>query len=126
VNEYAEIEVVAGSTAKELAFSVGVRGRSTEPVESMVVFRVETAPCTADTGVSRTAVWLIHARDGVGSRPAPSWLAFGDTVAGYDTDVPPVPLKPGCYAVSLSGDGVRGFAAFRIRGDGTVEPRGTT
>ena len=125
VQEYAQIEVLPGSTVTDLTFTVGSRGRPGEPVSSMVVFRIERAPCPEDTVVSRAAVWLIHARNGVGPHPGPSSVAYGVTPDGYETDISPEPLALGCYSVSLSGDGVRGSAEFRVGENGNIEPVGT-
>ena len=99
-----EVRIEAAPPPAGLAF---VFTDSTGKGPSGTIYGLAVVRCGSDS-----VVWQVAA---TGSKNAPSRVAYGDTLDGFDVRVPPQPLRPGCYDVFVT-DGRR--ARFRIDGSG--------
>ena len=117
--------VEPGSTRENLRFSIGKSLRSHAPIDNLNFVRVSA--CGVGKGertVRERVLWLAS---GFASPDAlAGTFAYGSPPHGLVTRRAPEDLRPGCYVIDISGEGISAAACFEVDGQGVVRPSSST
>ena len=106
--------VKSGSNATHLVFGLSSRAGNSSPVW-IGAFRVDRC---GDDGSDATSagLWVI----GNDSGGPVSQITYGELPAAWTQYKQPLPLRPGCYRVTISGTG---RTEFEVLSDGSIRQR---
>ena len=108
------------STAEHLRFGYGATQGSSEPLADLQWMRVSACGVgPRERGVGERVLWLAS---GSAIDPAArvGTVAYGEPPHGLVTREGPKPLAPGCYVLSISGNGISASVCFEVPRQGEV------
>jgi hypothetical protein len=114
------VRVRQGSTSTLLSFQLSKEREPGQPLPNFAGLKVEKFACGQSTAAGNDVVWMFSAKDGIGLRPAPLEVQYGQAIQGYSSVGGTVPLATGCYEAKLFDGEYTGSVRFEVQSSGSV------